>query len=151
MSLNISSTAFEYGSTLPVTHTCDGNDVSPPLQWDGEPKETVSFALIMEDPDSPGGTFTHWILYNLPADCHRLEKIANIQKNLVNGGIQAKNDFGKTGYKGPCPPEGKTHRYFFRIFALRKKLSPESISSGSEFYRVLNGLVLDKAEYMGTF
>ncbi len=151
MEFNISSPAFEYGVKIPSVHSCEGDDVSPPLHWDGEPKETVTFALIMEDPDAPGGTFTHWIIYNLPASCHRLDKIIPIEKNLINGGIQAKNDFGKIGYGGPCPPKGEEHRYFFRIFALKKKLPPESIHDGESFYKAINGLVLDKAEYMGKY
>lgn len=151
MAFTISSSAFEEGHKIPTVHTCDGDDTSPPIWWEGEPKDTVTFALIMEDPDAPGGTFTHWMVYNLPASCHELEKIIPIQKNLDNGGIQAKNDFGKIGYRGPCPPKGEEHRYFFRIFALKKKLPPESIHSGTDFHEALKGLILDKAEYMGTY
>jgi Raf kinase inhibitor-like YbhB/YbcL family protein len=83
--------------------------------------------MIMEDPDAPDGTFTHCILYSLPADCHQLKKIIPIQNKLSYGAIQAKNDFGKTGYRGPCPPKGEEHRYYFRFFAMKKKLPPESI------------------------
>ncbi|MFP4064987.1 MAG: YbhB/YbcL family Raf kinase inhibitor-like protein [Bacteroidales bacterium] len=151
MAFNISSPAFEEGVKIPVVHSCEGDDVSPPLHWDGEPEGTVTFALIMEDPDAPGGTFTHWIVYNLPAGCHRLEKITPIEKNLDNGGIQAKNDFGKIGYGGPCPPKGEEHRYYFRIYALKKKLPPESIQNGEDFHEAINGLMLDQAEYMGTY
>lgn len=151
MKFTISSTAFEDGSKIPTEYTCDGDDISPEIWWDGEPKGTVSYAMIMEDPDAPDGTFTHWVVYNLPADCHQLEKIIPIQKNLSNGAIQAKNDFGKIGYRGPCPPKGEEHRYYFRIFAMKKKLPPESIKNGFEFYEAMNGLVLDRAEYMGKY
>ena len=151
MTFTISSPAFEEGFKIPTVHTCDGDNISPPLWWEGEPKETVSFAFILEDPDAPNGTFTHWLLYNLPPSCHELEKIIPIRKKLENGAIQAKNDFGKIGYGGPCPPKGEEHRYFFRIFALKKKLPPESIQNGTEFYKALNGLIIDKAEYMGTY
>lgn len=151
MTFTISSPAFEEGYSIPLAHACDGDDISPPIWWEGEPKGTVTFALIMEDPDAPGGTFTHWMVYNLPASCHALEKIIPIQKNLDNGAIQAKNDFGKIGYRGPCPPKGEEHRYFFRIFALKKKLPRESIHSGSDFYEAIKGLILEKAEYMGTY
>ena len=133
MAFNISTTAFEYGARIPVVHTCDGDDISPPLRWDGEPKDTVTFALIVEDPDAPNGTFTHWIVYNIPSDVHNLEKIENAQKNLDYGGMHARNDFGKNGYGGPCPPRGEEHRYYFRIFALRKKLPPESVKGWSGF------------------
>jgi Raf kinase inhibitor-like YbhB/YbcL family protein len=121
------------------------------LRWEGEPKDTASFALIMGDPDAPSGTFTHWIIFNLPPDCHELEKIIPIQKHLDNGGIQGKNDFGKIGYSGPCPPKGEEHNYYFRLFALKKKLPPESINSGDDLNRSLNGLVLDRAEYRGIY
>lgn len=151
MAFTITSTAFEHGANIPKEHTCDGDDVSPALKWEGEPAGTLTYALIMEDPDAPGGTFTHWIVYNLPKDCHKLEKIIPIQKHLDNKAAQAKNDFGKIGYRGPCPPGGSEHRYFFRIFALKKKLPPESVKNGKEFYEALNGLILDKAEYMGKY
>ena len=110
MAFNITTTAFEEGAFFPVQHTCDGDNTSPPLRWDDVPKGAVSFALILEDPDAPGGVFTHWIVYNLPADCRELEKIIPIEKNLGNGAIQGKNDFGKYGYGGPCPPKGDVHR-----------------------------------------
>lgn len=151
MAFNISSPAFEYGFRIPVVHTCDGDDISPQLQWDEKPDNTASFAFIMEDPDAPNGTFTHWIIYNLPPDCNQLEKMRSVEKKLGNGGIQGRNDFGKTGYGGPCPPRGEEHRYFFRIFALRKKLPPESVRTGSDFHRLIDGLVLGQAEYMGKY
>jgi Raf kinase inhibitor-like YbhB/YbcL family protein len=148
---NISSTAFENGFRIPAIHTCSGDDVSPPLQWEGEPKVTATFALILEDPDAPEGTFTHWIIYNLPPTCHNLEKNITVQKHLPNGGIQATNDSGKTGYSGPCPPKGEQHKYLFKIFALRKKLRPETIRNGTDFYKAINGLILDQAEYTGMY
>jgi Raf kinase inhibitor-like YbhB/YbcL family protein len=151
MSFTIASKAFEHGAGIPKTHTCEGDDLSPPFWWDGAPAGTVSFALIMEDPDAPNGTFTHWIIYNLPAGSNELEKIIPIQKKLDNGAIQAKNDFGKVGYGGPCPPKGEEHRYFFRIFALKKKLPPESIHGRAEFYEKLKDAVLAEAEYMGRY
>jgi hypothetical protein len=151
MALSIRSTAFEEGARIPVEHACDGDNTSPPLNWEGEPKGTVTFALIMEDPDASGGTFAHWIVYNLPADCHGLEKTIPIEKKLDNGAIQGKNDFGKTGYGGPCPPQGEEHRYSFRIFALKKKLPPESANDAESFYEALNGLILERAEYTGKY
>jgi Raf kinase inhibitor-like YbhB/YbcL family protein len=151
MAFSLTSTAFEYGEKIPAVHTCDGDDLSPLLRWDGEPKGTVSFALIMEDPDAPDGIFTHWIVYNLPASCHSLEKKTSLRKHLENKAIQGKNDFGKTGYRGPCPPKGEEHRYFFRIFALKKKLPPESANNGAAFHSAIRGIVLDTAEYMGKY
>jgi len=152
MSFTITTTAFENGATIPKRHSCEGEDISPPLRWEGEPKDTVSFALIMEDPDAPGGTFVHWIVYNLPADCHELEMIIPIEKNLKNGAVHAKNDFGKYGYRGPCPPaKDGEHRYFFRIYALRKKIPKESITGRESFYNQLKGQIIDEAEYMGRY
>lgn len=151
MTLTLTTTAFENGARIPDVHTCRGDDVSPPLSWEGEPADTVTFALIMEDPDAPGGTFTHWIVYNLPKDCHSLEKVIPIEKNLGNGGIHGKNDFGKYGYRGPCPPTNERHRYSIKIFALSKKLRPESANRGEEFYQAINGLILDSAQYTGIY
>jgi Raf kinase inhibitor-like YbhB/YbcL family protein len=151
MAFKIASKAFEYGYAIPDVHTCGGDNLSPPLWWEGEPRDTVTYALILEDVDAPDGAFTHWIIYNIPADVHELEKIIPIQKNLDSGAIQGKNDFGKIGYLGPCPPGGEEHTYFFRLYALRKKLAPESITYGVDFYRAIEGLVLDKAEYMGKY
>lgn len=151
MALHITTPAFEEGATFPVEHTCDGDNVSPLLRWDGEPKSTVTFALIVEDPDAPGGTFTHWIVYNLPNDCHELEKIIPIEKKLKNGAIQGKNDFGKLGYGGPCPPKGEEHRYIFKLFALRKKLPPESANDRQSFYNSIKNYVLEEASYMGRY
>jgi Raf kinase inhibitor-like YbhB/YbcL family protein len=151
MAFNLTSTAFEYGARIPAKHTCQGEDVPPALSWDEVPKGTVSFALILEDPDAPGGTFLHWIIYDIPAQSRELKSVVPVEKHLKNGAIQGKNDFGKTGYGGPCPPKGKEHRYFFRLYALKKKLPPESINSMEDFYKAINGLILGEAEYMGRF
>ena len=91
---------------IPSKYTCDGQDISPPLDWGEPPQQTQAFALIMDDPDAPGGIFTHWILFNLPADIHRLGEDIHAQEQLQNGALQGKNDFGRTGYSGPCPPRG---------------------------------------------
>ncbi len=151
MAFNITSTAFEYGAKIPARHACTGDNTSPPLRWDEAPKGTTSLALILEDPDAPDGTFTHWIVYNLPPGSDGLEAIIPIQKKLQNGAIQGKNDFGKTGYGGPCPPNGEEHRYFFRLYALKKKLPPESANRPEDFHSAIKGLVLEEAEYMGKF
>ncbi len=151
MAFNLTSTAFEYGASIPHKHSCKGEDVPPPLSWDEIPKGTVSLALLLEDPDAPGGTFLHWLIYNIPADTTTLDGVSPVEKHLKNGAFQAQNDFGKKGYGGPCPPKGEEHRYFFRLFALKKKLPPESINKVEDFYAAVNGHTLDKAEYMGKF
>lgn len=139
MTFIISSPAFEEGHKIPIVHTCDGDKISPPLWWEGEPKETVTFALILEDPDAPDGTFTHWLLYNLPAGNHELEKIIPIRTKLENGTIQAKNDFGKIGYGGPCPPKGEEHRYYFRIFAIKRNYLLNQFRMALNFIKLSRG------------
>lgn len=151
MAFNLTITAFEHGATIPAKHSCKGDDVPPNLQWDEVPKGTASLALVLEDPDAPGGTFLHWLIYNIPPDSNELNGVSPVEKHLRNGAHQAKNDFGKTGYGGPCPPKGEEHRYFFRLFALKKKLPPESINKVEDFYKAINGITLEKAEYMGKF
>ena len=151
MPLKLTIRAFEHGKRIPDKHTCDGDDTSPEIRWDEVPDNTVSFALICEDPDAPGTTFTHWIVYNLPADQRQLDETIPVAKNLDNGGIHGKNDFGKYGYRGPCPPKGENHRYFFRLYALKRKLDPESARNRNDFYEAIKGHVLDEDGYMGTY
>ena len=118
---------------------------------DNVPKATVSLALIMEDPDAPDGIFTHWMIYNIPPKTREIEEIVPIEKKLKNGSIQGKNDFGNIGYRGPCPPKGEEHRYFFRVYALKRKLDPESANSREDFLNAIKNLVLDEGEYMGKY
>lgn len=151
MGFNITTKAFEYGSAFPAEHTCDGENISPPLRWSEVPGGTVTFALILEDPDAASGTFTHWIVYNLPSECHELGKIGPFTKKFKNRAIQGKNDFGKYGYNGPCPPKGENHRYFFILFALNKKLAPESANDRESFYEAIKGHIIEEAFYMGTY
>ncbi len=149
--MNLTSKSFQEGAPIPVKYTCDGDDTSPHIRWDNIPKDTTTLALIMEDPDAPSGTFTHWILYNIPTGDHVLEPVVPIAKKLENGAVHGKNDFGKYGYRGPCPPKGEEHRYFFKLFALKKKLPPESISGREDFYNAIEGITIEKAEYVGKF
>src|SRR5437762_6437024 len=113
MALELTSTAFKEGDTIPKQYTGDGTNAPPPLKWADPPAGTKSFALICEDPDAPRGTFTHWVMWNLPAEARELGEGAP-----PGGAIQGKNDFGKIGYGGPAPPPGKPHRYVFRLDAL---------------------------------
>ncbi len=116
---SLSSPAFRDGERIPVKYTCDGEDVSPPLEWEGAPGEAKSYMLIMYDPDAPAGTFIHWVLYNIPATVTALPE-AVPRTGVVEGlGVQGRNDFGGLGYGGPCPPPGdKPHRYIFALHAL---------------------------------
>ncbi len=117
MSIKVESPAFENGEIIPVKYTCDGEDISPEMIWSNIPSETKSLVLIMDDPDAPMGTFTHWIVYDIPTRLNHLPedlpKVAEIE--TLKQGI---NDFRNVGYGGPCPPPGKPHRYFFKVYAL---------------------------------
>ncbi len=104
MTLSVSSQAFQEGESIPIKYTCEGQDVSPPLTWSESPAGTQSFALIVDDPDAPGGVFTHWALFNLSADSRELPEAVPSQTQLPDGSLQGKNDFGRLGYSGPCPP-----------------------------------------------
>ena len=116
--MKVESDAFREGEIIPVKFTCEGADVSPPIRWSGVPEGTKSFVLIMDDPDAPIGTFTHWVVYDIPAGVRSFEE--NLPKvEHLDGIKQGVNDFGRIGYGGPCPPKGHGyHRYFFKIYAL---------------------------------
>jgi Raf kinase inhibitor-like YbhB/YbcL family protein len=130
MALQITSPDFSAGEAIPKKFTCDGPDVSPKLTWNEPPAKTQSFALIMDDPDAPVGTWVYWVLYDLPADTRELPEGVAKQEQLVSGARQGKNDFGKIGYGGPCPPGGKPHRYFFKLYALDGKLNLKAGDEG---------------------
>ena len=151
MDFMLSSPAFASGATIPDDYTCRGGDISPVLDWSGEPAQTASFALVADDPDAPAGTWVHWALWNLPASTRLLPK--NIVKSgtLPNGAMQGRNDFGKVGYNGPCPPPGKTHRYFFRLYALDAKLTLQPGATRQQLDVAMKGHILGRAEHMGTF
>jgi hypothetical protein len=151
MAFAISSTAFPNGGDIPRRFTCDGADVSPELSWTEPPLGTQSFALIADDPDAPGGTWTHWVLYDLPATRSGLAEGVNKIDELPGGERQGRNDFRKIGYNGPCPPPGKPHRYFFKLFALKAKLDLKPGASRQEVEQALQSLVLGQAEWMGKY
>ena len=135
MSFEISSTAFPDGGMIPKKFTCDGADVSPPLSWTPAPAGTQSFALIMDDPDAPAGTWVHWVIYNLPADTRELPEGVEKQKQLASRAIQGRNDFRRIGYGGPCPPPGKPHRYYFKLYALDTELTLKAEATKPELER----------------
>src|SRR5262245_38509450 len=118
MTMELTSTAFLDGEPIPQRYAGDGRNVSPPLTWQNPPAGTRSLALICEDPDAPRGTFTHWLVFNLPAESRELCEGIPAQATLPNGTAQGINDFGKAGYGGPKPPPGKPHRYLFKLYAL---------------------------------
>ncbi len=149
--LSLSSTAFKEGDQLPVKYTCDGQDISPPFEWGEPPQGTRTFALIVDDPDALLGVFTHWVLFNLLADTRQLSEGIPAQPQLENGASQGKNDFGKIGYGGPCPPPGVAHRYRFTIYALDKPLELETGASRKEILAAMKGSVLAQGQLTGTY
>lgn len=148
--MELKSTAFFIGNTIPFKYTCDGENVSPPLSWDLPPDGTSTFALIVEDPDAPNGKFTHWIIYDMPANLRHLPEGIRQEPTLDRGGVQGKNDFGNLGYGGPCPPNG-THRYFFKLYALDELISLPPGASKAEVKAAMEGHVLEAVEMMGRY
>ena len=151
MSFQIASTAFSSGSTIPKKFTCDGPDVSPELSWKEAPAATQSFALIMDDPDAPVGTWVHWVLYNVPGNTKELTEGVEKRDQLGNGATQGRNDFRRIGYGGPCPPPGTPHRYFFKLYALDTKLSLKPGATKQELEGAIKGHILGQTELMGRY
>jgi Raf kinase inhibitor-like YbhB/YbcL family protein len=151
MSLQLSSAAFSGGQKIPVKFTCDGSDASPELSWRDIPAGTKSFALIMDDPDAPAGTWVHWVLYNIPAESKELPEAVPKQEQLPDGALQGHNSFRKIGYGGPCPPPGKPHRYYFRLYALDSKLDLKAGATKADVERAMKAHVLGEAELIGRF
>ncbi|HLI63808.1 MAG TPA: YbhB/YbcL family Raf kinase inhibitor-like protein [Terriglobales bacterium] len=151
MAFTLTSPAFAAGAEIPPQYTCKGADISPALEWSGAPAHTVSFALIMDDPDAPAGTWVHWVVWNMPASVHSLPAGVPKHERLSDGTQQGRNSFRKTGYGGPCPPGGATHRYFFRLYALDSKLNLAAGADRAQLDEAMQGHVLAQTEYMGTF
>lgn len=149
--MQLTSSAFQQGAGIPRQFTCDGANRSPELSWRDAPAQTRSFVLIMHDPDAPrAGGFTHWVLYNIPANVGAVEPNVPPQGRIAGIGVQGKNDSGKIGYTGPCPPSG-THRYFLRLYALDTELNLQPGASHQEVEDAIRGHVLEQAELMGTY
>ena len=151
MAFAISSPDFPAGQPIPRDFTCSGKDVSPGLSWGNPPSGTQFFALICDDPDAPGGTWVHWVIYNIPGTAKGLPRSVKTVKDLPDGSQQGKNDFGKIGYGGPCPPAGKPHRYFFTLYALSRKLPLASGATKKEVLASMQGAVVAKAELVGSY
>jgi Raf kinase inhibitor-like YbhB/YbcL family protein len=149
--ISISAERFKDGETIPDIYTCKGKDISPSLSWKGIPAGTKSIALIMDDPDAPGGTFVHWVLYNVPAVTQKLPEGMLHDKILADGSMQGMTDFGRTGYGGPCPPPGKPHRYFFKIYALDSKITLAPGASKKQLEKEMLGNILAKGEIVGIY
>jgi len=150
MPFELTSTTFAPGEPIPRQYTCDGDDISPPLQWNDPHEGAQSFALICDDPDAPGGTWVHWVLYNLPAGTRGLPEAVPPDGDLPDGGRHGKNSWRRLGYGGPCPPSG-THRYFFKLYALDTVLDLDAGASKEQLLQALEGHILAQAELMGTY
>jgi len=151
MSFTISSPSFSSGGTIPTKFTCSGADVSPELKWNDPPAGTKSFALLVDDPDAPVGNWNHWTAWNLPADLRSLPEHFSKDARLSDGTEQGKNDFHKTGYNGPCPPPGKPHRYYFKLFALDSSPNLKPGSMKRDLESAMKGHILAQAEWMGRY
>lgn len=148
---SITSTSFPNGSVIPKQFSCDGPDVSPQLSWTEPPAGTMSFALLVDDPDAPAGNWNHWVIWNLPGSARMVPEGVSKSRRLPDGSEQGLNDFRKIGYNGPCPPANKPHHYHFRLFALEKKLTLPGDAGKPELERAMKGHILAQAEWTGTF
>lgn len=143
--LEVTSSAFSQGEAIPQKYTCDGEDVSPPLAWSGAPDSVASYALIMDDPDAPAGTWVHWVLFDIPAQTTQLA-----ENTPATVGIQGNSSWDRTGYGGPCPPGGE-HRYFFKLYALDTMLGLEAGATKEEVLEAMSGHVVAQGALMGTY
>ena len=150
VSIEITSTAFTNESDIPERYTCKSENVSPALAWGKPPAGTQSFALIMDDPDAPGGTWVHWVLFNIPASARGLPEAFPSDAVLPDGSMSGDSSFGGPGYVGPCPPSG-THRYFFKLYALDETLAISAGANKGELEKAMVGHILAEGELMGTF
>lgn len=142
---------FTNGGAIPKKFTCDAADVSPQLSWSNPPAGIKSFALLVDDPDAPVGNWNHWAIWNLPANLRSLPEGISKHARLADGSEQGMNDFHKPGYNGPCPPPGKPHRYYFKLFALDTKLTLKGDAGKPELEAAMKGHVLAQTEWMGTY
>src|SRR5437867_735678 len=149
--IQLTSTAFNEGASIPAKHTCDDQNVSPPLKWSGVPAEAKTLLLIADDPDAPRGTWTHWVLYDLPANTSELPEGTGKPQNIPGGAKQGLNDFKQLGYGGPCPPHGKLHRYFFKLYALDGQLRLKPGATRKEVEQAMQKHILAQGQLMGTY
>ena len=145
------SSAFQAGADIPRKYTCEAEDVSPPLRWENAPAGTKAFALIADDPDAPGGTWVHWVIYDLASATKELAEAMAKTEALANGAKQGVNDFRKIGYGGPCPPPGSAHRYFFKLYALDATTQLKPRATKQEVLEAIKGHMLGEGELLGRY
>ena len=151
MAFTLHTPGFEPGGDIPKKYTCDGADLSPAFNWTAPAATTASMALIADDPDAPVGNWNHWVLFDMPSTVRNLSEDVQKTDHLADGSRQGRNDFKRIGYRGPCPPPGKPHRYFFRLYALDAKLDLPAGSTKAEVESAMKGHVLAQAEVMGKY
>jgi Raf kinase inhibitor-like YbhB/YbcL family protein len=150
--MKLTSPSFEDHQPIPKQHTGEGADASPALKWEGAPSSTKSFALICDDPDAPGRTWVHWVIYNIPAGTTELPEGVAKSDTVAGGARQGVNDFGKVGYNGPMPPRGHgKHRYFFKLYALKSMLELPARATKAQLEAAMKGQILAQAELVGTY
>lgn len=151
MAIQLTSSAFTEGATIPTNYTCDGADISPPLSWTGVPAQAKSLALICNDPDAPAGTWVHWVVYGIPATVTNLPEGVPKSETLPNGTKQGMNDFRRVGYGGPCPPPGNPHRYYFKLYALDFVPALAPRATKSDLVSAMKGHILAEGQLMGRY
>jgi Raf kinase inhibitor-like YbhB/YbcL family protein len=151
MTLSLSSPAFSEGSAIPKRHSGDGENLSPGLSWTESAADVQSYAVIVEDPDAPSGTFIHWVLFNIPPDRNDLPEGVAVKAEVPGVSRQGINDARISGYYGPCPPPGKPHRYFFILFALDRTLNLPAGCTAAALRQAMQNHVLDSGSLMGTY
>jgi Raf kinase inhibitor-like YbhB/YbcL family protein len=149
--MQLTSSAFQSGREIPSKYTCDGEDVSPLLRWQDPPAGTKAFALIADDPDAPGGTWVHWVIYDLPTETKDLTEGAAKTDVLASGAKQGVNDFRKVGYGGPCPPTAAAHRYYFKLYALDAATGLKPRATKEQVLEAIKGHVIGEAELIGRY
>jgi len=149
--MQLTSVAFTEGGPIPAKYTCDGKNVSPPLKWSGVPENAKALVLIVDDPDAPSGTWVHWVLYGLPPTATALAEDVTQSQYTPAGARHGLNDFRRLGYGGPCPPPGKPHRYFFKLYALDAALDLKPGLTNKDVERAIEQHVLAQAQLMGTY
>jgi len=149
--ISLSSPAFADGATIPDKYTCKGENVSPALKWDGVPNGTKSLALIMDDPDAPIGTFTHWVIFDLPPETRELSEAVPKDERLPSGALHGKNGMMQLGYFGPCPPPGKPHHYGFALYALDTRLDLAAGASKGQVLEAMQGHILGRGQLTGLY
>lgn len=150
MTLTLSSSAFAEGQTIPDDNSCKGRNISPALAWSGAPASTVAYALIMDDPDAPAGTFVHWVIYNIPAVSQSIPKGLSHDPTFSDGAAQGNNSGNRQYYEGPCPPSG-THHYVFRLYALDTRLDLPPGATADQVRQAMQGHILAQGELTGKF